>query len=54
MLHKIQLSVKTLGADISGVIFPEFFIQVKQNPIEMNLPRGIFDEFALGNSVLPR
>ena len=30
--QKIQLSVKTLGADISSVTFPEFFTEVKQNP----------------------
>ena len=31
MLQKIQLCVKTLGADISSVTFQEFFTQVKQN-----------------------
>ena len=31
-LHKIQLCVKTLGADIRSVTFPEFFTKVKQNP----------------------
>ena len=31
MFRKIQLCVKTLGADISSVTFQEFFTQVKQN-----------------------
>ena len=45
--------MKTLGADISSVTFPEFFYRGKTKP-EMNLPWEIFDEFALGKSVLPR
>ena len=53
MLHKIQLSVKNLGADINSVTFPEFFNLGETKP-EMNLPREFLDEFALGKSVLPR
>ena len=42
--------MKTLGADISSVTFQEFFYPGKTK-LEINLPREIFDEFALGKSV---
>ena len=45
MIQKIQLCMKTLGADISSVTFPEFFNPGKTKP-EMNLLLEIFDEFA--------
>ena len=52
-LQKIQLCVKTLGADISSVTFPEFFCLSKTKS-ENKLARETFVEFALGKSVLPR
>ena len=52
-LQKIQLCVKTLGADISSVTFPEFSY-LSKTKLAMNLAREIFVEFALGKSVLPR
>ena len=48
-LQKIQLCVKSLGAEISSVTFPEFSYLSKTKP-EMNLAREIFVEFALGKS----
>ena len=42
-------SVNTLGADIGSVTFPEFLYLGKTKP-KINLPREIFDEFALGKS----
>ena len=46
--------MKTLGANMSSVAFPEFSPTVGKTKPEMNLPREIFDEFTRGKLLLPR
>ena len=40
---KNSTGVKTLGADVSSVTFPEFFTQVKQNPRWIYLGRFLMN-----------
>ena len=51
---KDSTGVKTLGANMSSVTFPEFSPTVGKTKREMNLPREIFDEFTRGKLLLPR